>query len=136
MYETEAELLFNEADINSDGKLSRKELKQLFKKLGYKLSQKDVTKMMDSFDADISRDLDIDEFRNLVKDLRLVNERFQEINEAFKHFKGGSLLNMNEVKVLCSHLVEKVDDAEIRNIVSKLDKQKNGLIDFDKFAKA
>ena len=134
--EEEADTLFNDADINNDGRLSRKELKQMFKKLGYKLTQRDVTKMLDSFDSDISRDLDIDEFRELVKDMCMMNKRFEEINNAFISFKGGKLMTMDELKELCSHLQEKLDDARIIDITTRFCKQKHGLINFDQFAKA
>ncbi|XP_057315827.1 calmodulin-like [Hydractinia symbiolongicarpus] len=134
----EIESLFREVDVSNDGRISTKELGKMFKRLGVKLSVSDVKNLVYEFDKDGSRDIDLKEFRELINSVLSTNKVYEEAYEAFKVFdtNGDNVVSRNEVKEALSYLPKKLSDAEVEELINKMDTDGNGLIYFDEFAKA
>jgi len=130
--------LFEQVDRNGDGSISTKELGRMFKSLGVKLSVSDVRSIIYEFDKDGSRTIDLNEFRELIKDVSSANDSYVEAYEAFKVFdqNGDNTITRDEVKQACSLLPQKLSEKEIDELLYKMDLDGNGVIHFDEFAKA
>jgi len=57
---------FKTMDTNGDGTISKKELSDLFIKLGQKLSDEEIESMMDVVDTDKSGAIDFEEFKAMM----------------------------------------------------------------------
>ena len=130
--------LFQTADKSGDGKISTRELGKMFKSIGVKLSVQDVKSLVYKFDADGSRDIDLDEFRALIADVLNANKEYEEAYEVFKIFdqNGDNTITVEEAKRACANLPKPLSDEEFVEFMKRLDADGNGVIHFDEFAKA
>jgi len=130
--------LFQTADRDSNGRISTKELGRMFKAIGVKLSPKDVKKMVYKFDTDASKDIDLDEFRSLIKDVLDTNKVYEEAYETFRLFdaNGDNTITRDEARKAVNSLSKPLNDTEFEEFMKRLDADGNGIVHFDEFAKA
>ena len=129
---------FDQADTNGDGVISLKELGKMFKSLGIKITVQDVKKIIQKFDANGSRSIDLNEFRKLIKDVFSANTSYEDAYEAFKEFdrNGDDCISLEEVKAANSGFSKKMTDAKVLELWKRINKDGNKYVDFDEFRKA
>ena len=110
----------------------------MFKAIGVKLTPKDVKKMVYKFDTDASKDIDLDEFRALIKDVLSANKVYEEAYEVFRLFdtNGDNTITRAEAKKAVASLPKPLNDVEFEEFMSRMDADGNGVVLFDEFAKA
>ena len=70
----EVEKLFMEADNHKRGKLSTQQLDTMFRRIGITLTIKEIRALIFQYDKTKSKDLDLEEFRQLIHGIIAANE--------------------------------------------------------------
>jgi len=131
---------FNAVDSNFDGRITMKELKEAFAKLGNNVSDEDVATMIQEADLDNNGSVEFNEFIELMKKFRMAKGKqtkssdteAYEVFKAFDH-NGDDMLDFNEIKNTMIALGEHVTDEDVRAMISEADLDRNGKIDFTEF---
>ncbi|VDI64645.1 Hypothetical predicted protein [Mytilus galloprovincialis] len=116
----EAELreAFKVFDKDGSGSISKAELKLVMENLGEKLTGEEIDEMMAEADKDGNGEIDYEEFK-----------------EAFSLFDkdGDGTISAIELGVIMRSLGQNLSDQELKNIISEVDVDGNGIIDFQEF---
>ncbi|XP_063430894.1 uncharacterized protein LOC134712857 [Mytilus trossulus] len=116
----EAELreAFKVFDKDGSGSISKAELKLVMENLGEKLTGEEIDEMMAEADKDGNGEIDYEEFK-----------------EAFSLFDkdGDGTISAVELGVIMRSLGQNLSDQELKNIISEVDVDGNGIIDFQEF---
>ena len=127
--------VFKKLDMNSDGKLSKEEIKDGYvNHFGRLISDSEVDRMFDAVDTDQSGYIDYTEFvvASANEKALLTNER---LTAAFKMFDKDSsgMITPNEIKAVLTGGDNKVPNAIIESIISQVDQNGNGEISLQEF---
>lgn len=125
---------FKALDKNSDGKLSRDELIEGYRKLYGELAESEVDKILARVDANGSGEIDYSEWivATINKEKLLSKEK---LKAAFTLFDvdGSGAISSEEVKeILCKG--QKIDEKVWKEIIDEVDIDGNGEIDFGEFS--
>ncbi|CAN0841921.1 Probable calcium-binding protein CML25 [Linum grandiflorum] len=112
----ELELVFKKFDVNGDGKISASELGSIMSSLGQKASEEELQKMITEFDADGDGFIDFKEFVELIYDI-----------------DGNGSITAEELHKVMGSLGEDCSIAECRKMISGVDNDGDGTIDFEEF---
>ena len=74
--EGEVEKLFMEYDIDNRGRISAQQIDLLFKTIGITLSIKDLRSLIFQYDKTKKKDLDLEEFRQLINGIVTMSDRY------------------------------------------------------------
>eukprot|EP01035_Chromulina_nebulosa_P018704 gene18704-24463_t len=126
--------IFNLVDKDGGGTINKTELAELMDTLGIDASTEDIDQMISEIDADGNGDIDFEEFVAVMS--RKVNASYtsDEVKTAFKVFEGdcprGTVDPKKLVNALCTYSSEKLSIDQAKDLVSLLDKNSNGLINY------
>lgn len=131
----ELEVVFKKFDGNGDGKISLLELRDVMRSLGHDPSEEEVGLMMTEADADGDGFVDLSEFVALntkgvdsaaaLKDLKIAFQMFDADRD-------GSISAQELLDVL-RRLGENCSMADCRSMISGVDSDGDGLVNFDEF---
>jgi Ca2+-binding EF-hand superfamily protein len=130
--------IFDEIDTDGSGYLETDEVRQLLKTLGRKLDDRDFRQIMKQIDADGSGRVDRQEFEDwwqLNKD-DTKNARLQDVRPMFAKFDqdGSGGIDKVELRQLCRALKMRVSKLAVEDLMTEIDSDDNGLIDFEEFS--
>merc|ERR1712168_1036025 len=76
--------------------------------------------------------------RALITDVLNADNTYKQAYAAFQQFDtdGSNTITVAEVRVACQYLDDKLSEEQIGEMVQRMDRDGNGIIDFDEFAKA
>ncbi|VFQ66500.1 unnamed protein product [Cuscuta campestris] len=133
--EEELEQVFKKFDANGDGKISASELGSIMSSLGHAAAEEEVDAMIREVDADGDGFIDLREFIELnTKDVG-ADEVMENLRDAFSVFdadKNGSI-SAEELQNVLRSIGEECSLAECRKMISGVDRDGDGMIDFDEF---
>ncbi|XP_047332422.1 probable calcium-binding protein CML25 [Impatiens glandulifera] len=133
--EEELKQVFNKFDVNGDGKISSSELGSILGSLGHNATEEELHKMIREVDSDGDGFIDLDEFIQLnTKDIDS-DEILENLREAFSVFdidKNGSI-SADELQNVLKSLGEECSISECRKMISGVDCDGDGMIDFEEF---
>jgi calcium-dependent protein kinase len=125
---------FAQFDKNNDGKLSQEELLEGYKKIvGLHSATEETDMIMRNVDTDGSGYIDYSEFITASMNRRTLLSK-QNLNAAFESFDQdhNGTISVDEVKAVLGRFTEASDDIW-RQIVAKVDKDGNGILDLKEF---
>lgn len=130
----ELEQVFNKLDVNGDGKISLSELGSIMGSLAQKhQSKEELQKMMKEFNADYG-----DGFMNFDQFVELNTngvESEEVLKDAFSVYdrNGNGWISAEELQEVLKSLGDECSIEECRKMISGVDNDGNGMIDFQEF---
>lgn len=134
----EVRLIFNKYDMNGDGKISCDELRQALSTLGPTAATPEEARcMLSEIDRDGDGFIDLDEFVEFFTrgPSGGSEDEQQEIKEVFDIYdldKNGRI-SERELHVVMKKLGEKCSLSDCRRMISSVDRDGDGEVDFDEF---
>jgi len=124
-------------DKDKDGRISKLELKEMFKALGQTPSDQDISDMVREVDSTKQGNIGLADFIGMMTRRRkeLAIEEDDDIQQAFKAFdlnKDG-FIDGSELKTVLERLGEKLTESEVADIIKDADKDNDGKLNFNEF---
>ncbi|KOO33067.1 calmodulin, partial [Chrysochromulina tobinii] len=139
---TEAQLdefreAFNSFDKDGGGSIDARELKELMVSAGQNPTDEELEEMIRIADADGTGDIDFAEFVTLMAH-RIADEKSEEtLRAAFSVFdtSGDGFINAEEMRRIMMHMGEPVTLDDVDQVIRKVDRDGDGVIDYNEFTK-
>jgi calcium-binding protein CML len=131
----ELEHVFRRFDVNGDGKISSSELGSILGNLGHPATEEELDKMIKEVDADGDGHIDLQEFVELnTKDVDS-DEALENLKDAFSVYDidGNGLISAEELHKVLKSLNDDCSLAECRKMISGVDRNGDGMINFEEF---
>jgi len=124
-------------DKDGDGSISTKELGTVMRSLGQILTEDTLNQMIEEVDIDKSGTIDFREFLGLMEKKLRENDTEDELLEAFRVFDrdGKGYISVKEYKYILASSGENLMEEEIDNLVSQIDSNNDGYIDYEDFVR-
>ncbi|XP_060577950.1 calmodulin-A-like isoform X2 [Ruditapes philippinarum] len=124
-------------DKDGSGTISTKELGIVMKTLGDPKSDAQLAKIIAEVDADGNGEIDFNEYLEMMANRISDNGSADHIREAFKVFDkdGKGYLTADELRHIMTNLGERLPDEEVDEMLSIVDADGNGCIDYEEFTK-
>lgn len=117
--------VFDEIDVDNSGTISTGELEAACKALSITVTAEDINSFME---ADSSGDglLDLEEF------CKFYESRLRVVFDSLD-IDGNGSISVNELKTACSKLGYSLNNRQLQILLSQVDTDRNGLVDFNEF---
>uniref|UniRef100_K1R028 Sulfhydryl light chain n=1 Tax=Magallana gigas TaxID=29159 RepID=K1R028_MAGGI len=125
---------FDACDHDGDGTVDAGELKRVMRACGQNASTSQIQDIINDVDHNGNGSLEFSEFLNLVKDIYQDPNKFEtEIKEAFQRYDqdGNGVISQPEFKHLITSFDDKISDEEMKDLLSKVEMDKDGNINYD-----
>lgn len=125
--------VFRKFDLNNDGVISREELNFAYKNMNTNLTEEDIQDLVARIDSNNSGAVDYSEFIAAALDRKkLLSE--ERIKQCFILFDkdGDGKISEEEIKLIFQGK-KGMNDNVFSQMIKEVDKNKNGMIDFDEF---
>ncbi|KAK8947466.1 Calcium-dependent protein kinase 8 [Platanthera zijinensis] len=126
--------VFHMMDKDKNGTLTLEELQEGFHEIGQLVPEPDVRMLLEAADIDGNGTLDCDEFLTVSLHLKKVSSE-QHLPKAFDYFDkdGSGYIEIDELREALGESHLDPDDEVIREIISDVDKDKDGKISYQEF---
>ncbi len=126
-------MAFKAYDKENKGEIPSSLLGTVMKNLGHNLKPEQLQEAIEAVDSDGSGWIDFDEFMALMAKKTKEAEDEQEFREAFRVFDKGNKgqIDVNDLKVIFKALDPNMSDAEIEAIITEVDEDGSGTLDFE-----
>ncbi|CAF1070377.1 unnamed protein product [Brachionus calyciflorus] len=125
-------------DKDKNGFITTSELRDVIKKCGSKLKEKDVKEMVKQFDVDKDGKINFEEFIQLMTVNFNNSDNFeQNLVNAFEKFDkdGNGFISRSELKEAMRKLDKKITNEEIDDMLTEADTNMDGKIDYSEFVR-
>ncbi|CAN6276587.1 unnamed protein product [Urochloa humidicola] len=125
--------MFNNMDTDNSGTITVEELKEGLRKLGSKISEAEVQKLMEAVDVDKSGSIDYTEFLTAMMNKHKL-EKEEDLIRAFQYFDkdNSGYITRDELEQAMAEY-GMGDEASIKQVLDEVDKDKDGNIDYEEF---
>ncbi|KAK8449385.1 hypothetical protein SEVIR_7G209500v4 [Setaria viridis] len=125
--------MFNNMDTDKSGTITVEELKEGLTKLGSKISEAEVQKLMEAVDVDKSGSIDYTEFLTAMMNKHKL-EKEEDLIRAFQYFDkdDSGYITRDELEQAMAEY-GMGDEASIKQVLDEVDKDKDGNIDYEEF---
>eukprot|EP01041_Mallomonas_annulata_P000569 gene569-1098_t len=126
--------IFNLVDRDGGGTITKEELGELMDTLGIDANPDEIDQMISEVDKDGSGTIDFEEFVAVMS--RKVNATYtaDQVKNAFRVFEGtapnGYVKADTLIRSLCTYGVEKLSEEQAHDLVSQLEADSNGMINY------
>ncbi|XP_057441438.1 calcium-dependent protein kinase 17-like [Lotus japonicus] len=126
--------MFKGMDEDNSGTITIEELKQGLAKQGTKLTEQEVKQLMEAADADGNGTIDYDEFITATMHMNRMNKE-EHLYTAFQYFDkdNSGYITIEELEQAL-HEFNMHDGRDIKEIISEVDADNDGRINYDEFA--
>lgn len=130
-------MAFNLFDKEGKGEIPTSQLGMVMKNLGHNLKPEQLQECIEAVDGDGSGFIDFDEFLALMAKKTKEAEDEQELREAFRVFDKNNrgVIDVNDLKIIFNALDPDMPDEEIDQIITEVDEDGSGTVDFEEFLK-
>jgi len=127
---------FNSFDRDGSGHIDKEELKLLCEWVGQETTEAEIDEMMAMADGDGSGKIDLWEFITLMAHKMGDRNPSESLHSAFSVFDKdeSGYINADEIKEVMRTMGEPVDDKIIEAVLDGMDKDGDGLINYEEFA--
>lgn len=129
--------IFEKMDLNHDGRISVMELTKAARLLGLNPTRQEAEQMIADCNPSQKGYVSKSEFRKLFEDRQAdIDEQVKQISDAFKVFdkdKSGTI-TADEIRAVLRKCGEEVDEAEVEDILRRVDVDGDGKISIEEFA--
>ncbi|KAJ7942882.1 Calcium-binding protein [Quillaja saponaria] len=131
----ELEQVFKRFDVNGDGRISSSELGSIMGSLGQPATEEELQGMIREVDADGDGYIDLNEFIELNTKGVDSDEVLENLKDAFSVFDidGNGSITAEELNMVLKSLGDECSVAECRKMISGVDSDGDGMIDFEEF---
>ncbi|XVF02905.1 hypothetical protein REPUB_Repub04eG0215100 [Reevesia pubescens] len=131
----ELEQVFKKFDVNGDGKISSSELGSIMGSFSQQPSEEELQKMIKEFDADGDGFINFKEFVELNTKGVDSDEVLENLKDAFSVYDidGNGSISAEELHEVLKSLGDECSIAECRKMISGVDNDGDGMIDFEEF---
>ncbi|KAL7674094.1 hypothetical protein ACOME3_000374 [Neoechinorhynchus agilis] len=133
----EIKQVFNMYDKEKSGQIPTNKLGDVMKNLGHNLKFEELQDCISAVDEDGSGAVDFEEFLALMAKKTKEMEDEQELREAFRVFdkQNRGVIDVADLKLIFKTLDENMSSDEIDQIISEVDEDSSGTVDFEEFMK-
>ena len=126
-------MAFKAYDKENKGEIPSSMLGTVMKNLGHNLKPEQLQEAIEAVDSDGSGWIDFDEFLALMAKKTKEAEDEQELREAFRVFDKNNkgVIETSDLKVIFKTLDPDMPDEEVDAIISEVDEDANGTVDFE-----
>eukprot|EP00565_Helicotheca_tamesis_P007886 CAMPEP_0185724060 /NCGR_PEP_ID=MMETSP1171-20130828/663_1 /TAXON_ID=374046 /ORGANISM="Helicotheca tamensis, Strain CCMP826" /LENGTH=149 /DNA_ID=CAMNT_0028391835 /DNA_START=108 /DNA_END=557 /DNA_ORIENTATION=- len=126
---------FSMFDIDGDGTITLVELEEIMRSLGTNSTKEELREMVNSVDENGDNMIDFDEFLVLMKSRKKNDDPDKELRDAFNVFDkdGSGAISRQELQSLMQKLGQNLSKEELDAMMSEVDEDGNGEIDFEEF---
>jgi len=124
---------FTEFDIDGDGTISSQELGTVLRRIGERMTDKELKDMVDEVDADKSGAIEFDEFVTMMAKRSSDQQKIQKVFNVFDKNQDGFISSVELTKVM-SDLGERLSEEEVNEMMRWADKDGDGKVGFQEFA--
>ena len=126
-------MAFNVYDKEGRGEIPTSLLGTVMKNLGHNLKPEQLAECIEAVDGDGSGAIDFDEFLALMAKKTKEAEDEMELREAFRVFdtKNLGVIDVSDLKLIFKTLDPDMPDEEIDQIISEVDEDGSGTVDFE-----
>ncbi|KAM7252623.1 hypothetical protein ACFE04_008132 [Oxalis oulophora] len=131
----EIKQIFSKFDKNNDGSISADELHDVLASLGFKPSTAEVDGLMKALDKDGNGHIDLDEFVEVFSHDDESDDKV--LKDAFDLYDldGNGVISADELQLVMKRMGEKCSLAEAKKMISSVDEDGDGNVDFEEFKK-
>jgi calmodulin len=124
-------------DKDKDGYITIKELGEIMKNLGQTPTETELQDMINEVDIDGNGNIDFKEFLGLMARKMRDTDTDEELIEAFKVFDRdcNGQITAQELKHVMTNLGEKIEDAEVEEMIKEADLDGDGYINYEEFVR-
>ncbi|XP_060577951.1 calmodulin-alpha-like [Ruditapes philippinarum] len=126
---------FHLFDKDGSGTISTKELGIAMNSLGKTTTEAELQQIIAQVDVDGNGEIDFDEYLTMMANMMSYKGSADQIREAFKVFdkEQKGYLTCDELRHIMTNLGERLEDEEVDEMLSIVDADGNGLIDYEEF---
>ncbi|XP_073156107.1 probable calcium-binding protein CML18 [Henckelia pumila] len=132
--EEEVEQVFKKFDTNGDGRISLTELSAVLNALGSATGEEEVASIMTELDVDGDGSIDLKEFKAFHCGGGDKNKELKEAFDLYDKDKNGKI-SASELYSVLKSLGEKCSLIDCRRMISNVDVDGDGCVNFDEFKK-
>ncbi|CAF1048634.1 unnamed protein product [Rotaria sp. Silwood1] len=126
---------FDVFDTDGSGKISHRELGNIFKALNVKVDDNQLKHLVNEMDTNGSGQIEFDEFCRVMAETYFKSYSQDELRVAFRQFDqdGSGYIQAQELESIMQKMGRRYNKDEIDAMVRSLDKSGDGKIGFDEF---
>ncbi|XP_010531587.1 PREDICTED: probable calcium-binding protein CML25 [Tarenaya hassleriana] len=131
----ELEEVFKKFDVNGDGKISSSELGSIMASLGHEVPEDELQKAITEIDGDGDGNINFEEFVELNTKGMDQDDVMENLKDAFSVYDidGNGSISAEELYEVLRSLGDECSIGECRKMISGVDKDGDGSIDFEEF---
>mmetsp|Transcript_33004 Transcript_33004/g.38737 ORF Transcript_33004/g.38737 Transcript_33004/m.38737 type:complete len:150 (-) Transcript_33004:110-559(-) len=129
--------MFKIVDRDDGGTISKEELTYLMETLGIHATPEDINVMISELDNDGDGTIDFEEFIQVIQKKVAASFTLDQVKSAFKVFEGsspeGTIHKDDLILAMMTHGTTKLTEEEAINLITQLEPNSEGQIDYDTY---